>query len=276
LIPYYIRRFNVDLSQVEQPVSHYRTLLDFFVRGLKEGARPVDPASDRIISPVDGTVSQVGTVQEGSLLQAKGVTYSLEALLGGEAANSRRFLGGAFITLYLSPRDYHRIHVPVKGKVHRLTYIPGTLFPVNSIGVRRVRGLFSRNERLITYLHSPAGEVALVKVGATNVGSIRVYYDDQVRTNRPGRRRESTKTYKHPVTLEKGEELGRFEFGSTVILVFEPGRTVWVDDLSPGQSVQMGQAIARIIPQPEGKGGKSHCFSTPNYPRGDSSPISPS
>ncbi|PTX58271.1 phosphatidylserine decarboxylase [Melghirimyces profundicolus] len=247
LIPYFIRRFDVDLTQVEKPVSDYPTLLDFFVRGLKEGARPVNPDPDFIVSPVDGMVSQCGTVSDGTLLQAKGVTYTLEALLGGDEEKVRLFSGGRFITLYLSPRDYHRIHTPVTGKVKGLTYIPGSLFPVNALGVKRVRGLFARNERLITYLDSPAGKVALVKVGATNVGSIRVVYDPEITTNHPGKRRMVTRIYPESNELEKGQELGRFEFGSTVILLLEPGKTEWIGELSPGTRVRMGQPIARIL-----------------------------
>lgn len=246
LIPYFIRRFDVDLSQVEKPVSQYRSLLDFFVRGLKEGARPVDSAPDRLVSPVDGTISQLGEIEKGIILQAKGVTYTLNALLGGNDEKVSRFEGGRFLTVYLSPRDYHRIHTPIQGKVMGLTYIPGSLFPVNALGVRRVRGLFARNERLITYLDTPAGGVALVKVGATNVGSIRVVYDPEVVTNRLGRKRIFNRSYPETEEMMKGEELGRFEFGSTVILLFEAGRVDWIGDLSPGKAVQMGQPIARI------------------------------
>lgn len=246
LIPYFIRRFDVDLSQVEKPVSQYQTLLDFFVRGLKEGARPVDPDPERIVSPVDGTVSQMGEIHEGTILQAKGVTYTLEALLGGNGEKMSRFEGGRFITLYLSPRDYHRIHTPIQGRVTGLTYIPGSLFPVNALGVQRVRGLFARNERLITFLQSPAGDVALVKVGATNVGSIRVVYDREIVTNCRGRKQILSRDYPGMEALEKGEELGRFEFGSTVILLFEADRIDWVGGLSPGTMIRMGEPIASI------------------------------
>lgn len=246
LIPYFIRRFDVDLSQVEKPVTQYKSLLDFFVRGLKEGARPVDPDPSSIVSPVDGIVSQLGEIEKGTILQAKGITYTLDALLGGNEEKIRRFEGGRFLTVYLSPRDYHRIHTPIQGKVMGLTYIPGSLFPVNAVGVRRVRGLFARNERLITYLDSPAGDVALVKVGATNVGSIRVVYDQEIVTNCRGRKRIFDRSYPETEELMKGEELGRFEFGSTVILLFEAGRVDWIGDLSPGRALQMGQPIARV------------------------------
>lgn len=233
LIPYFIRRFDVDLSQVEKPISQYPTLLDFFVRGLKEGSRPVDLDSTCVVSPVDGTVSQSGTIENGTLLQAKGVTYTLEALLGGNQEKVEKFSGGQFVTIYLSPRDYHRIHLPIRGKVKGLTYIPGSLFPVNPFGVRRIPGLFARNERLITYLNGPVDEMALVKVGATNVGSIRVVYDKEIYTNRRGKKVIENRTYVDLDEMEKGEELGRFEFGSTVILLFEPGKIEWIDTLVP-------------------------------------------
>ncbi|GGE18986.1 phosphatidylserine decarboxylase proenzyme [Marinithermofilum abyssi] len=246
LIPYYIRRFDVDVSQVEKPVSQYATLLDFFVRGLKEGARPVDPDPRCVVSPVDGTVSQLGSIADDTMLQAKGVTYSLEALLGADAEQARKFCGGQFVTIYLSPRDYHRIHTPVQGRVKRLTYIPGTLFPVNAMGVRCIKGLFARNERLITYMDTPAGYIALVKVGATNVGSIKVQYDPFISTNRPGKRQKENKEYPSMQPMDKGEEIGRFEFGSTVILLFEKGKIDWTDGLAPGRFLHMGQPLAYI------------------------------
>ncbi|SFS67028.1 archaetidylserine decarboxylase [Marininema halotolerans] len=245
IIPYYIKRFNVDIAEAEHPVAAYPTLLDFFVRGLKEGARPINSDPQMITSPVDGTVSQSGPIKEGMLLQAKGVTYSLEALLGGDASLSARFLGGEFLTLYLSPRDYHRIHAPVSGQVTEFTYIPGSLFPVNELGVQRVHGLFARNERLITLLETPCGEVAVIKVGATNVGSIRVTYEPEVYTNHPKKKKVERRTYKKPVWIDKGEELGRFEFGSTVILLFQADRVKWLKQLQPGDTIRMGEALAR-------------------------------
>ncbi|MFC4076891.1 archaetidylserine decarboxylase [Salinithrix halophila] len=244
LIPYYIRRFDVDLSEVEKPTAQYPTLLDFFVRGLKEGARPVDPDPSIITSPVDGTVSQKGKIDNGTLLQAKGITYRLEDLLGRDQEKAARYNGGHFITLYLSPRDYHRIHTPIQGKVIGLTYIPGTLFPVNALGVQRIKGIFARNERLITYLETDAGRVAVVKVGATNVGSIRVTYDPGIGTNRPRKKQVVKRDYPNEKTLGKGEEMGRFEFGSTVILLFESNRIEWVDHLNAGTTVRMGEPIA--------------------------------
>ncbi|QKG85116.1 phosphatidylserine decarboxylase [Kroppenstedtia pulmonis] len=246
MIPYYIRRFDVDVDQAEKPVSEYRTLLEFFVRKLKNGARPVPEDPRLIISPVDCCISQLGRIENGVLIQAKGVTYTLNALLGGDQEKTESFQEGFFITMYLSPKDYHRIHMPVRGKVVGLSYIPGSLFPVNPLGVRRVRGLFTKNERLITYLDSDAGYVAVVKVGATNVGSIKVEYDQDICTNLPRRKCVETRTYSSKEFWEKGAELGRFEFGSTVILLFQKGQIDW-EDLKPGMTLRMGQSIGRII-----------------------------
>lgn len=250
LIPLYIRRFDIDLSQVEKPWQEYKTLLDFFVRGLKPGARPIDPGEKSVVSPVDGTVYQQGRIKEGTLLQAKGINYSLDTLLGNNEEAAKCFEGGQFLTIYLSPKDYHRIHAPVAGRVLGLTYIPGSLFPVNRLGLRHVRGLFAKNERLITYLESEAGRIAVVKVGATNVGSIKVTYDPQMCTNR-SRRRLEHKKYSHDPRLDKGEEMGRFEFGSTVILLFESEGIRWCMDLTPGASLQMGQPIAEVTAEAE-------------------------
>ncbi|MDR6225245.1 archaetidylserine decarboxylase [Desmospora profundinema] len=251
LIPFYIRRFDVDLSQVEKPASQYESLMEFFVRGLKEGARPVDPDPRMVVSPVDGTVSQAGTVEEDTLIQAKGVQYSLEALLGGAGTDVDSFRGGSYLTVYLSPRDYHRIHTPVAGRVTHLTWIPGTLFPVNEMGVRRIPGLFTRNERLITYMETKAGRMALVKVGATNVGSIRVSYDPDILTNRRGKKSPVRREYREIAVWEKGEEMGRFEFGSTVILLFQARSVQWLEPIRPGGRVQMGQPIGQLIDVPE-------------------------
>ncbi|MBN2908689.1 phosphatidylserine decarboxylase [Polycladomyces sp. WAk] len=245
-IPYYIKRFDINLSEVEKPWEEYESLMEFFVRRLKPGARPVDPSPDTVVSPVDGTISQLGTITRDTLIQAKGLDYRLEDLLGGDRERAKQFENGTFVTIYLSPRDYHRIHAPIKGRIQGLTYIPGTLFPVNTFGVRTVRGLFVRNERLITYLTSPAlGTVAVIKVGATNVGSVKVTYDPEIVTNQPRQNQLEKKSYDPEPELEKGQELGRFEFGSTVILLFEKGKIQWCRDWRPEDPVQMGQPIAK-------------------------------
>ncbi|NPV26068.1 MAG: phosphatidylserine decarboxylase [Firmicutes bacterium] len=245
LIPLYARCFKIDLSQVELEIGEYASLTDFFVRRVKPELRPIDPNPHSIVSPVDGLVSALGIIETDQLFQAKGVHYRVTELLACAPEQVSRYYGGSFITIYLSPRDYHRIHTPIAGKVTRYTYVPGTLFPVNPFGVRAVQGLFARNERLITYLATPAGEVAMVKVGATLVGSVRVVYADDVTTNVTAGRLFHGELASAPF-FDKGKELGRFEFGSTVILLFEKDRVSLRTDLQPGERLLMGQAIGHI------------------------------
>lgn len=247
LIPLYIKHFNIDLKPVKRPVHEFENLLEFFIRELHPEARPIESDERMVVSPVDGTISQIGEITEGTLIQAKGVSYSLAELLDGQTEYVQKFTNGRFVTIYLSPRDYHRIHTPVAGRVEELTYIPGELYPVNKTGVKLIPGLFARNERVISYIHAAFGYVALVKVGATNVGSIKVVFDEEIGTNvRPTKPKEH-KRYGENVVLQKGAELGRFEFGSTVILLFEPNQIEWTVDAVPGIQVKMGQSLARLL-----------------------------
>jgi phosphatidylserine decarboxylase len=231
--------YKVNLDEAELPVEGYPTFLDFFTRRLKPGARSVDAAADAVVSPVDGCVSQLGYALEGRLVQAKGITYTAAQLLG-DAAAAAPFEGGAWATIYLAPRDYHRIHSPLGGEVEGYGYIPGEFWPVNAASVALVDALFCVNERLVTYLRTPAGRVAVVKVGATNVSRIRATYDDVItHTDQPGKQHRYGKT----IPVEKGGELGVFEMGSTVILLFEKGRVSWDDKLKPDQVVRMGERV---------------------------------
>jgi phosphatidylserine decarboxylase len=239
LVPWFARQYVIDHTQAEFPLEHYSSLTDFFIRKLKPGLRPIAEGDQVISSPVDGVVSQFGIIKECNLIQAKGINYSILELLGQDQARAESFNGGVFLTIYLSPQDYHRIHAPVSGNVTASTYVPGTLFPVNPFGVRAVKGLFARNERLVTYLNSTIGSVAVVKVGAIIVGSVKVNYA-AAGTNIAGGKME-TKEYPKGFELMKGEELGRFEFGSTVILLFQPGRVCL--EVEAGQKVLMGQRI---------------------------------
>lgn len=242
-IHWFAKRFNVALDEAEHPVEHYRTLGDFFTRKLKAGARPIEPGDKVIVSPVDGRVSQAGYAEKGELIQAKGVNYPVEKLLGDVKA-AEPFLGGAFATLYLSPRDYHRIHAPLKGEIEGYAYIPGEFWPVNPASVSLKPSLFAINERLVTYLRTVAGRVAVVKVGATNVSRIRASYDDVLtHTNKPG----VVHSYEKPIHVEKGGELGVFEMGSTVILLFETGRIQWESALTSDAPVRLGQRIGVIV-----------------------------
>jgi len=242
----YIRHYKIDVEGIEKPVEQYRSLKEFFTRRLKPGARPIAPGKDAVVSPVDGAVSQMGEIHEGTLIQAKGRQYSVHELLGATAEEAARFHGGKFITIYLSPRDYHRIHMPVEGHLEKYTYMPGRLYPVNQLGVEQVDRLFARNERLVTYIQSPdAGQVAVVKVGALFVGSVKVTYC-QATTN-VKRGKPSTEAIAGTPWLNKGDELGWFEFGSTVILLFEPDRIEWAPEVAVGHSVLMGQLLAQCL-----------------------------
>ncbi len=234
-------RYRVDLSECDD-LSTFATFGEFFARPLKPGSRPVAAGDEVLVSPVDGAVSEVGIAEGGRLIQAKGLDYRARDLLG-DTALAARLEGGAFATLYLSPRDYHRIHFPLGGRVLGWRYLPGRLWPVNPASVRSVPGLFAVNERLVTVLDTPLGLCALVAVGATVVGRVRACYDPAVPfTNAPGGRPQS-RDYPEPIPVEKGQELGAFEMGSTVILLCEPGRVALSPRLAPGAPVRMGEAI---------------------------------
>jgi len=239
----FARRFKVNLDEAALDVNSFRTFAEFFTRKLKDGARPIDAGDGVIVSPVDGAVSQCGPITEGRCVQAKGVDYTVEKLLG-DAEAARAFQGGTFATLYLSPRDYHRIHAPLDGAIEGYAYIPGEFWPVNPASVRLKDALFCLNERLITYVRTRAGLCAVVKVGATNVARIRAAYDD-VLTHRgqPGK----VHRYANPIPVKKGAELGVFEMGSTVILLFETGRARWDASLVPESVVRMGRRIGEIV-----------------------------
>ena len=237
----FARRYGVDLAECDG-LSSFRTFGEFFARPLRPGLRPVAPGDEVVVSPVDAVVSQAGSSLQGRLVQAKGIDYPVGALVG-DPGLGRLFSGGAYVTLYLSPKDYHRIHFPLPGRVVGWRYVPGRLWPVNAASVRRVQGLFTVNKRLITILDSPLGRVAIVAVGATVVGRVRASYDPAVpRTNRAWARPQG-REYPQPIPVEKGQELGAFEMGSTVILLFEEGRVALSPALSPGVPVRVGQPI---------------------------------
>ena len=242
VIRVFASRFKVDMAEAEHTLEHYPTFAEFFTRGLKVGARPVDPGEKVVVSPVDGAVSQVGYSEHGRVLQAKEIHYSVGELLGDEEA-AKPFHGGAWTTIYLSPRDYHRIHAPLAGKVTGYSYIPGEFWPVNPASVKNKQALFCVNERLVTYLDTVAGKCALVKVGATCVSRIKAAYGDVLtHQGEPGK----VHRYDTAIDVEKGGELGRFEMGSTIILLFEPGRVKWDDSLQPEAVVRMGRRIGEI------------------------------
>jgi len=249
-IQHYIRHYRIDPSIVEKPIHEYRTLKEFFCRRLKPGARQIAPGEDVVVSPVDGTVSQLGDISHGTLIQAKGKEFTVAELLGGNEERARRYCGGKFITIYLSPRDYHRIHMPVSGNLIRFSYLPGRLYPVNQLGVQHVDRLFARNERLVTYIQTDKwGEVALIKVGALFVGSVKVVYCSASTNEKHGRQMEDE--IAGSPRYEKGQEVGWFEFGSTVILLFESGRLDWAKGVDRGSPLLMGQELATFRPGQE-------------------------
>jgi phosphatidylserine decarboxylase len=239
----FARRYGIDLSE-SPDLDVYRSFGEFFARPLRPGLRPIAAGDGVVVSPVDAVVSEAGVTAGGKLVQAKGIDYPASALLGDEAL-AARLEGGAYVTLYLSPKDYHRIHFPLGGAVAGWRYVPGRLWPVNAASVRTVRGLFAVNERLVTVLDTPLGRCAVVAVGATIVGRVHAYYDPTVPyTNHAGaaglvRARE----YETPIPVEKGQELGAFEMGSTVILLFEKGRVRLDPRLVAGARVRVGEAI---------------------------------
>lgn len=240
--------YRLNMEESEYPLSHYRNIGELFIRRLKPGARPI--ADSEIVSPVDGVLSQTGVFDENQkLIQAKGKYYTLKDLLRNEEM-AKRFEGGAFATIYLAPFNYHRIHSPVKGELVDAAYCPGTLWPVNVGSVERVEGLFCINERLTSRIRLEDGsEILVVKVGATNVGRIGVVYSDELLVN-AGRLPRDCKRFdwvpSTKVTFEKGGELGRFEMGSTVILVVDKKIHERHPELFTsrlGQAVKVGEAL---------------------------------
>ena len=238
----YIRIFRIDMAPFAGGPDSFETFNAFFTRPLRPGRRPIDPDPAALVSPVDGHVSAAGMIEAGRLIQAKGRDYGLEALLGGEPA-WRDYVGGQYVTLYLAPPDYHRIHAPAACAVTRYRYLPGEFWGVGASGLASVPRLYERNERLVSFLSGPFGELALVMVGAMIVGRIAVVYHRNIVNRRtPAPRAERLAA---PYPLEKGAELGRFELGSSVVLLTRPGEAA-LRALAPGDPVRMGQAIGRI------------------------------
>ena len=238
----FLRLFSLDMSEAMEPDPYrYGSFNDFFTRALRADARPIDPDPESIASPVDGIVSECGTIDNDRLLQAKGRQYTLDELLARQPW-ARSFQGGSFATLYLAPFNYHRIHMAVQGTLRDTVYVPGRLFSVNSATAGLVPRLFARNERVLTLFDTEFGQFALVMVGALNVGSMATVWAGDIT---PAPHRVVTRIPSPAVTLDKGAELGRFNMGSTVILLFEPNRAEWHPLLRAGSVVQLGQAIGR-------------------------------
>jgi len=244
LIERFIAIYDVDMSEAAEPASAYPNFNAFFTRALKDGARPLADAERFVLSPADGAVSQVGPIAGGRIVQAKARDYSVAELLGGDAAGAAQFEGGSFVTIYLSPRDYHRVHMPTAGALRSTRYVPGDLFSVNAVTADGVDRLFARNERLACLFDTPIGAMASVMVGAMIVAGVETVWGGRVV---PHRKTVEQASFDGSLQFAAGAEMGRFYLGSTVVLLFEPGKIEWVEDLAPGSTVRMGQAIARRV-----------------------------
>ena len=246
LIRWAVRHYEIDIDEaVDTDLDDYACFNAFFTRALRPEVRPVDPGPASIVSPVDGQVSQAGIAEDNLLLQAKGHRFTLEELIGDEDL-AATFRGGSFATLYLSPRDYHRIHMPVAGRLEQMIHVPGRLFSVNHATTRAVPRLFARNERIVNIFDTPAGPAAVIMVGAIFVGSMDTVWAGTVT---PAERRVTRWRYTDAappaVELARGAELGRFNMGSTVILLFARDRVAWDSHLVAGKRLRFGQRIGQ-------------------------------
>ena len=242
VIRWFVGRYNVNMAEAANPdIASYKSFNEFFTRPLKDGARPF--AETDFLCPVDGAISQFGPIERDQIFQAKGHSYSTTALVGGDRELAAQFENGSFATLYLSPRDYHRIHMPCAGKLTRMIYVPGALFSVNPTTARGVPGLFARNERVVCVFESEFGPFVLTLVGATIVGSMATVWHGQVNPPRPGVIREWRYDATSAVNLEKGAEMGRFLLGSTVVMLFPKDSLAFNPDWSPARPIRMGEAM---------------------------------
>jgi phosphatidylserine decarboxylase len=243
IINRFARRYNVNMAEAANPdTASYKSFNEFFTRPLKAGARPL--ASADFVSPVDGAISQCGPIAGDQVFQAKGHSYSTRTLVGGDTALASQFQDGEFATLYLSPRDYHRIHMPCAGRLTRMIYVPGDLFSVNPTTARGVPGLFARNERVVCVFEGEAGPFVMVLVGATIVGSMATVWHGVINPPRPGTVREWTYEMGN-ITLTQGEEMGRFLLGSTVVMLFPKGVMRFNADWTPTRPIRMGEAMGQ-------------------------------
>ncbi len=249
-IRWFIQRYGVDISEAPSAdPDAYAHFNAFFTRALRAGSRPLDGDPETIRCPADGVISAIGDIRAGKLLQAKGQHYSLHTLLGADDGRAALFDGGRFATLYLSPRDYHRVHMPVAGRLREMTYIPGRLFSVDLATARAVPRLFTRNERLVCLFDTELGPMALILVGAMLVAGIETVWSGQVTPPHGQKMRTWRYEGESAMGLARGEEMGRFKAGSTVILLFPNHRIDWLDGFESGTAVRMGQALARSTAQ---------------------------
>ena len=246
MIRWAIDHYHVNMDEAERTrAEDYCHFNDFFTRALRDGARPLPNDSSLVVSPADGTISQIGDINNGRIFQAKGHDYSLVALLGGDLTLAERFMGGKFVTIYLSPKDYHRVHMPATGELEQMIHVPGRLFSVNQTTAEMVPNLFARNERVISVFATQYGPMAVIMVGAINVASIETVWAGQVT---PQQDHVATTTYgkaSQSIKLERGAEMGRFKLGSTVIVLFGKEQIEWLTHWQAGRTIHMGEALAR-------------------------------
>lgn len=248
---FFIRKFvwlyDVNVEEAEKEVPDgYASFNEFFTRRLADGRRKIDASSSILVSPADGTLSAAGTIHQGEILQAKGRTYSLHDLLATNTDEADRFIDGSFATIYLAPCNYHRVHAPMAGELVMARYVPGDLFSVNAMTASGVARLFARNERLICHFRTAIGPLVVILVGALNVGSITTPWSGEIRPRKRGVVEEIALRSSVSKNVRKGDLLGWFNMGSTVIVLLPPGRCSWLDQLETGQPLLMGEAIGKL------------------------------
>ena len=246
LITRFVRIYKVDVGEIRQEYpGGFATFNDFFIRELAHDARPIDDDDTAIVSPVDGTISQIGDLHDDRILQAKGIEYSLNELLATDLDDARVFANGRFATIYLAPYNYHRVHAPLSGELVAASYIPGDLFSVNTATASHIRGLFRRNERLVLKFRTAVGPAAVILVGAMNVGSISTPWSGELRPRHKGMV-ASIDLGPETVAVARGELLGWFNLGSTVIVLLPGEGCGWREDVVAGRAVQMGQRLGSL------------------------------
>lgn len=239
LVHWFARSYEIDLDAAAKPAHEYPSIGHFFIRDLREGLRPIE--SD-LVSPVDGTLRAFGLIENGRLEQVKGKSYTVARFLGNDADAQRYISGGTFFNLYLSPQDYHHVHAPVGGNIVRSVLVPGKLWPVNDWSMENIDELFSINERIVTYIDCEYGRVAVVMIGATNVGKMTVTYDSFI--SNAGQTKTTVRDYSSPIAIQAGDRLGTFHMGSSVVMLFEPGRIDLTRvRLEPKKKTRYGMAV---------------------------------
>lgn len=246
LIERFVKFYDVNVEEIKLGLpDEFATFNDFFIRELNDGARDIDGGPGSIVAPADGTVSLAGSLSKDSLLQAKGLEYSLDDLLATDLEETASYLNGRFATIYLAPYNYHRVHAPFDAELRAARYVPGDLFSVNDATAARVKGLFRRNERLVMHFRTAHGPAVLIFVGALNVGSISTPWSGEIRPRKAGIV-DAIDISRHSTTVKKGDLLGWFNMGSTVILLLPNDTAEWVDGLTPGKTLQMGESIGNF------------------------------